>query len=126
MDSLYLLLHMTDSLFPSGTFAHSSGLEGLLERRGRLEATALQAMAAAAVARIDEAESLVAWGYQTIAQMTAALMRLGIVGHRAAVALLGALRGTVEAGVRDVLEGDIDGPSSFAPALEIASARHER
>jgi len=55
--------------------------------------------------------------------MTAALMRLGIVGHRAAVRAPRRAPRTVEAGVRDVLAGDMDGPSSFAPALEIASAR---
>lgn len=217
--SLYSLLQITDSLFPSGAFAHSYGLEGLLEKRDRLDAAALHASieaiwsghllytdgllglaahramvsgnvdfvcaldrqlfamklarelraaststgrsflaevrplpptrdlddlrarvesgsspgnyaivfhATAAAAGAAEAESVLAWGYQTVAQMTATLMRLGAVGHRGAVALLGALRGTVEAGAREVLERDLPVASSFAPSLEIASMRHER
>ena len=217
--ALSSLLQMTDSLFPSGAFAHSYGLEGLLDTRERLDAAGLHVhieaiwsghllrtdgllglaahramiggnvdlvceldrqlfamklprelrtaststgrsflaearallptrdladlqarvesggspgnyaivfQAAAAAAGVAEAESVLAWGYQTAAQMTATLMRLGAVGHRGAVALLGALRETVEAGVREVLERDIHVASSFAPSLEIASMRHER
>ncbi|HXQ22772.1 MAG TPA: urease accessory UreF family protein, partial [Candidatus Acidoferrales bacterium] len=175
MRPMYALLQITDSLFPSGAFAHSYGLEGLLQRHERLDATAwrtildeiwtmhllradgllglrahralvagdvdrvcdadrrLYAMklprelrdasistgraflaeacgvvldprlrelhgrveagvgpgnhavvfeAAAAAIGVDERESLIAWGYQTVAQMTAALMRLGVLGHR--------------------------------------------
>ena len=217
--SLYSLLQLTDSLFPSGAFAHSYGLEGLLEKREPLDAVGLHASieaiwsghllrtdgllglaahramisgnvdlvcewdrqlfamklprelrtaststgrsflaevrallpareladlqarvesggspgnyaivfhAAAAAAGAAEAESVLAWGYQTVAQMTATLMRLGALGHRGAVALLGALRETVEAGARDLLACDMPIASSFAPALEIASMRHER
>jgi urease accessory protein len=219
MDALYPLLQITDSLFPSGAFAHSYGLEGLLTQHERPEATDLQSAvetiwtahvlrtdgllgcaahramrrrhvdrvcafdrqllatklarelrgaststgralltetsgllasrrldefrarveigdspgnhaivfhAVAAEAGIAEAESLLAWGYQTVAQMTAALLRLGMLGHRAAVPLLGALRATVEEGVRGISTLDVDALSSFAPRLEIASMRHER
>jgi urease accessory protein len=219
MDTLYPLLQITDSLFPSGAFAHSSGLEGLLAQHARLEAGALpaavkaiwtahllrtdgllgraahRAMAAgdvdrvcvldrellamklarelreastatgrtvlaeasallsdrslaelharveagdspgnhaiafhavAAAAGIPEAESQVAWGYQTVAQMTAALLRLGMLGHRAAASLIGALAPAVEAGVRNISHLDVEAVSSFAPRLEIASMRHER
>lgn len=217
--SLYTLLQIVDSLFPSGAFAHSYGLEGLLEKPGQLDASALRTTveaiwsghllrtdglfglathraitggnvdlvceldrqllamklarelrtaststgrsflaevcpllpsrhltelrahvesgrspgnyavvfhAAAAVSGATEAQSLLAWGYQTVAQMTATLMRLGAVGHRGAVVLLGALRETVETGSRELLEHDMTVASSFAPSLEIASMRHER
>jgi urease accessory protein len=219
MDTLYPLLQITDSLFPSGAFAHSSGLEGLFAEHQGIEARALpaavkaiwtshllrtdgllgcaahRAMAAgdvdrvcgldrqlhatklarelreastatgrtvlaeanalladrrlaelrarveagdspgnhaiafhavAAAAGIPEAESQVAWGYQTVAQMAAALLRLGMLGHRAAVSLISALAPTVEEGVRDISHLDVEAVSNFAPRLEIASMRHER
>ena len=68
----------------------------------------------------------VTWGYQTIAQMTAALLRLGVLGHRAATALIAALQPVVEDGARRVLDLGAGDVASFAPRLEIASMRHER
>jgi urease accessory protein len=217
MKPLYPLLQITDSLFPSGAFVHSYGLEGLLPDRvgaavlrttvesiwlghllrtdGLLGLAAYRAMvrghveqiceldrrlsaiklprelrdasattgrsflaeanaflgsrrladlcarvesaespgnyaiafhAAAAVAGAAETESLLAWGYQAAAQMTASLLRLGLLGHHAAVSLLGALREPIEQGVREVLRRDVGDVSGFAPRLEIASMRHER
>jgi urease accessory protein len=215
----YSLLQITDSLFPSGTFAHSYGLEGLLQRDnggdiatwramlaeiwsthllrsdGLLGLQAHRAMAAgdldlvraadltlhamklprelreaststghaflveasvvfsnpylgalradveagtspgnhaivfqtvAAVLGADAYESLVTWGYQTIAQMTAALLRLGVFGHRTAASLIAALQPVVEEGARRVLALSPGDLASFAPRLEIASMRHER
>ena len=217
--ALYPLLQITDSLFPSGAFAHSYGLEGLLAEKQRYEAASLRAAIEAiwtahllhtdgllggaahrAMARGDidrvcvldrnllasklarelrdastsigkaflteaslfvadqrlvelqarveagespgnhaiafcsvaaavaapEAESLLAWGYQTIAQLTAAVVRLGMLGHRAAVSLVAALQPTVEEGLRHIVGLDADAMSSFAPRLEIASMRHEQ
>jgi urease accessory protein UreF len=49
-----------------------------------------------------------------------------MLGHRAAVSLLAALRATVEDGVRGISPLDVEALSSFAPRLEIASMRHER
>ncbi len=80
----------------------------------------------AAVLGADERESLVTWGYQTVAQMTAALMRLGVLGHRAATALIAALEPAVVAGADRVLGLGAEDVASFAPRLEIASMRHER
>ena len=217
--ALYALLQMTDSLFPSGAFAHSYGLEGLFAHTPRRDPAGLEAtiaaawsrhllhsdgllglaahramvtgdvdrtsaldrqlfamklprelrtasvstgrsflaevcalhpargladlqarlqsgkspgnyaivfQAAAAVAGVPEADSLLAWGYQTVAQMAATLMRLGVLGHRRAVALVGALRATVEAGSTEIRALDTHRVSSFAPSLDIASMRHER
>lgn len=216
---MYALLQITDSLFPSGAFAHSYGLEGLLQRYDRLDAAAWRALlgeiwtmhllradgllglhahralvagdvdgvceadrrlysmklprelrdasistgraflaeacciipdprlgelhgrvdggttpgnhaiafhATAAAIGVDERESVVAWGYQTVAQMTAALMRLGALGHRAATSIIASLRDTVEDGVRSLLDDSAAEVTSFAPLLEIASMRHER
>lgn len=215
----YRLLQVTDSLFPSGSFAHSYGLEGLLGLGGRSRSLELRAaleaiwvghllrtdgllgagahramtrgdvdavcaldhelramklarelreasvttgrgflgvaaalipsadlarlavrvesgetpgcyaivfQAAAAAAGIGEEESLVAWGYQTIAQMVAALLRQGALGHREAQRLLSALGATVVSGCRGVRSLGTGEASSFAPGLEIASMRHER
>jgi len=215
----YSILQITDSLFPSGAFAHSYGLEGLLQRRngvdiatwrgilaeiwrthllrcdGLLGLQAHRAMAAgkldgvqdadralhamklprelreaststgrtflteasvvypnahldalraqveagtspghhaitvqsvAAIVGADDGESLIAWGYQTISQMTAALLRLGVFGHRAATSLIAELQPVVEDGARRVLDLGPDDVMSFAPLLEIASMRHER
>lgn len=219
MSPLYTLLHITDSFFPSGAFAHSYGLEGLLANgagaatevrsamvaaiwehhllradgllglcahramaAGRLASVcdldrqlvalklprelreaslatgrgflaeasvllpsaalrqlyarvesgdspgnyAIVFQAAAASAGVTAADALLAWGYQTVAQLAAALLRLGLIGHRAAAALVGALRPAVEDGVRHLLADAGGGVSSFAPLLEIASMRHER
>jgi urease accessory protein len=218
-EGLYSLLQITDSLFPSGAFAHSGGLEGLFDRRdtphptelpiairevffrqllrvdGLLGMQAHRAMrdgeleevyrldrelfamkltrevregsvatggsflgeasrifqhppldrlreivesgntpgnysivfhAVAATLGVAEQASLLAWGYQTIAQMTAVLLRLGVLGHRAAQSLLAGMRPDVEAGVAELLRSGADGPTSFAPQLDIASMRHER
>jgi len=215
----YSLLQITDSLFPSGAFAHSYGLEGLLERNGGVDVATWRAIlaeiwsthllrsdgllglrahramiagdlarvcdadrelhamklprelraaststgraflaeasaafsipdvgalceqveagtspgnhaivfqAVAAVLGADEHESLVTWGYQTMAQMTAALLRLGGLGHRAATSLIAGLQPVVEDGARRVLDLDPGDVASFAPLLEIASMRHER
>ena len=215
----YSLLQITDSLFPSGSFAHSYGLEGLLQRndgvdvatwrailaeiwsthllrsdgllglrahramvagdldlvrdadralhamklprelreasmstgraflaeaevvlsnshlgalRGHVEAGtspghhAIVFQAVTAVLGADDYESIVTWGYQTIAQMTAALLRLGVLGHRAATSLIAALRPVVDDGARRVVHLDAGDVASFAPRLEIASMRHER
>jgi len=218
-EGLYPLLQITDSLFPSGAFAHSGGLEGLFDRvdpphptelpmaireiflrqllrvDGLLGLEAHRAMrdgalevvcrldqelfamkltrevregsvatggsflgeasrifqhpaldrlrefvdsgrtpgnysivfnAVAATLEVAEHPSLLAWGYQTIAQMAAVLLRLGVLGHRAAQSLIGGLRPDIEAGVAELLRGGADGPTSFAPQLDIASMRHER
>jgi len=215
----YSLLQITDSLFPSGAFAHSYGLEGLLQRHdglavsawrgilaeiwkthllrsdGLLGLQAHRAMVAGDLERVrdadrvlhamklprelreastntgraflaeagavvstpllealraqveagttpghhavvfqsvgavlgaDAGESLVTWGYQTIAQMTAALLRLGVLGHRAATSLIASLGPVVDAGARRVLDLGAGDVASFAPLLEIASMRHER
>jgi len=215
----YSLLQITDSLFPSGAFAHSFGLEGMLQRNagvdvatwrgilteiwsthllrsdGLLGLQAHRAMIAGDLGRVRDADlqlhamklprelreaststgraflaeadvafsnpqlgalrahveagsspgnhaivfqsvaavlgaddygSLVTWGYQTITQLTAALLRLGVLGHRAATALIAALEPVVDAGARRVLGLDAGDASSFAPLLEIASMRHER
>jgi urease accessory protein len=82
--------------------------------------------AAAAAAGATEHDALLAWGYQSVAQMTGALLRLGRLGHRGAQSILARLRPVVERGVQDLLTHDPDSPSSFAPVLEIASMRHER
>jgi len=82
--------------------------------------------AAAAAADVTEHDALLAWGYQSVAQMVGALLRLGQLGHRGAQTILSRLRPVVERGVRDLLAQDPDAPSSFAPVLEIASMRHER
>lgn len=82
--------------------------------------------AVAAVLGADAYESLVTWGYQSIAQMTAALLRLGVLGHRAATALIAALEPVVDDGARRVLDLGPGHVASFAPLLEIASMRHER
>lgn len=217
--SVYSLLQITDSLFPAGTFAHSYGLEGLLQQNGRLDVAAWQAalaeiwqthllrcdgllglqahravaagdidlaccadrqlyamklprelrdaststgraflaeassvlaspplhalhahveagrspgnhamvfQAAAAILGVSEYDAVVAWSYQTIAQMTAALLRLGVLGHRAATALIAALQPIVAEDARRVLDLDAAEVASFAPRLEIASMRHER
>lgn len=219
MTGLYSLLQITDSLFPSGAFAHSYGLEGLLQRNdgvnaatwrailaeiwsihllrsdGLLGLQAHRAMVAGDIDRVrdadhelhamklprelrdaststgraflaeaavafsnphlgalrahveagtspgnhaivfqavsavlgaDDYESLVAWGYQTIAQMTAALLRLGVLGHRAATSLIASLQPVVDDGARRVLDLSAVDVASFAPRLEIASMRHER
>lgn len=81
---------------------------------------------AAAAAGIGAKQAVVGLAYQTLAQLTAALLRLGVVGHRDAQSLLEALRAGVERGTRRVLAEKIDDGSSFAPRLEIASMRHER
>ena len=215
----YSLLQITDSLFPSGAFAHSYGLEGLLQRNDGVDLATWRAMlaeiwsthllrsdgllglhahramlagatdlvcaadralhalklprelreaststgrtflaeassafsvphlgalsaqveagaspgnhaivfqAVAAVLGADDYESFVAWGYQTIAQMTAALLRLGVLGHRSATSLIASLAPVVDAGARRVLSLGPDDIASFAPRLEIASMRHER
>jgi urease accessory protein len=215
----YSLLQITDSLFPSGAFAHSYGLEGLCQQHrggdvatwqallaeiwrthllrsdGLLGVQAHRAMASGDLSRVrdadrtlhamklprelreasastgraflaeaatvfphphlgalrahveagtspghhaivfqsvaavlgaDAGESLVTWGYQTIAQMTAALLRLGVFGHRSATAVIAALQPVVEAGARCVLDLGPEDLASFAPRLEIASMRHER
>ena len=219
MTSLYTLLQLSDSLFPSGAFAHSYGLESLLSQCGRWDVAQLQPMlaalwehhllrsdglialhthramlrgdinavceldrrlfamkltrelraastdtgrsfvvearstlansafdmlctrvqtgdspgtyaamfaAAAAAADVNEQAMLLAWSYQSIAQLVAALLRLGVIGHRAAVCLVSGVRPLVEIRVRDVLACNLDDLSSFAPQLEIASMRHER
>jgi len=82
--------------------------------------------AAAAAAGVTEHDALLAWGYQSVAQMTGALLRLGQLGHRGAQTILSRLRPVVARGVQDLLAQDPDAPSSFAPVLEIASMRHER
>ena len=82
--------------------------------------------AVAAVLGADDGESLVTWGYQAIAQMTAALLRLGVLGHRAATSLIAELQPIVVEGAREVLDLDPGAVSSFAPRLEISSMRHER
>jgi len=105
---------------------------GLADLHGRVQSGqshgnyAIVFQAAAAAAGIAEADSALAWGYQTVAQMAATLMRLGVVGHRRAVALVGALRPIVEAESRELLKRDPLSVSSFAPSLDIASMRHER
>jgi len=219
MPALYTLLQFTDSLFPSGAFAHSYGLEGLLAggapmkgdrlhatvaaiwehhllrtdgligvhahramSRGDLEAVcdldrrlfamklprelrtastdtgrsflaearavvscadfdrlcarvqagdspgnyAVMFQAGAAASGNGEADTLLAWAYQSMAQIAAALLRLGAVGHRSAVSLISRLRPLVEERVHGVLGRDLGDVSSFAPQLEIASMRHER
>lgn len=219
MSALFALLQITDSAFPSGSFAHSYGLEGLFEGRltpsldevrGAIDAVwwhqllrmdgvggrrahramqdgdvdrvtaidqelfdtkiarelreasiatgrgflsvarsvvvhtgleeyatrvetrrspgthAIAFHAAAAAAGVGAAETTIAWGYQTIAQMVSALLRLGILGHRDAQAHIAALCPRVAQGAREIAECDEGGLSSFAPALEIASMRHER
>lgn len=215
----YSLLQITDSLFPSGAFAHSYGLEALLQRNHSVDVATWRAILAeiwsthllrsdgllgihahramvtgdidlvrdadrqlhamklprelreaststgraflaeadvafpdrglgelrvhvdagtspgnhaivfqtvAAVLGANHHESLVTWGYQTIAQMTAALLRLGVFGHRAATSLVASLEPVVDDGARDVLDLGPDDVASFAPLLEIASMRHER
>jgi urease accessory protein len=82
--------------------------------------------AATAAAGITEHDALLAWSYQSVAQMVGALLRLGQLGHRGAQSILSRLRPVVERGVQDLLAHDPDAPSSFAPVLEIASMRHER
>jgi urease accessory protein len=82
--------------------------------------------AAAAAVGITENEALLAWGYQSVAQMAAAFLRLGQLGHRGAQLLLSGLRPVVEQSVTDLISCCPDAPSSFAPLLEIASMRHER
>jgi urease accessory protein len=216
---LYALLQIADSLFPSGAFAHSYGLEGLLQHGDPMDGAAIQAMVAeiwtahylrsdgllglhahramaagdlgqvcdadrrlhamklarelreasrstgrsflaeasgvfpsphlaalralveagtspghhaivfqatAAALGVHEHESCIAWGYQVIAQMVAALLRLGVLGHRAATSVIATLQHSVEDGIRSVRELEVTDVASFAPRLEIASMRHER
>ncbi len=82
--------------------------------------------AVAAAAEIAESDAALAWGYQSIAQMAGALLRLGAIGHRGGQGLLSALRPIVERGVKEMLDAAPEAVSSFAPRLEIASMRHER
>jgi urease accessory protein len=82
--------------------------------------------AAAAAAGVTEHDALLAWSYQSVAQMVGALLRLGQLGHRGAQSIVSRLQPVVEGGVQDLLARDSDAPSSFAPVLEIASMRHER
>jgi urease accessory protein len=219
LQALYSLLQIADSLFPSGAFAHSYGLEGLFDGRravpagdlrevaenvflhhllrldGLLGLRAHRAMregmldrvcetdrellamklarelreastttgrsflaeacrivqdpllarlerrvasgrtpgnysimfhATAAAAGIPEESGLIAWGYQTAAQIAAVFLRLGLLGHRDAQWLVGRMRPVVENSVLDLVRNDSGEPASFAPQLEIASIRHER
>jgi len=220
MQSLYSLLQITDSLFPAGAFAHSGGLEGLLQTQQQTDGTALWVivesiwkqqllrvdgligfhvhramrqvelervctldrqltalkltrelrdaslqtgrsfiteaarlvpspvlatlqtqlladesagnyatafMAVAAAAGVDEDPSFLAWGYQSIAQLSAALLRLGVVGHRVAARLVADMRSVVEEGLAMVRSFDAANEvSGFAPLLEIASMVHEQ
>jgi len=87
-------------------------------------AVLLHAAGAAAGAR--EQESGVAWGYQTIAQMMAAMLRLGALGHSDAQLLLAESRGEIESGIREITPLGMGDVSSFGPLLEISSFRHER
>jgi len=216
--SLFSLLQITDSLFPAGSFAHSGGLEGLLDgqrpsldelrktvaaiferhllradgllgaaahaaaRRGDLERIveidrellalkltrelreastgagrgflgavrplianpvlegfctrveagsspgnyAIAFQVAAAAGGAQGRDSALAWGYQSIAQMASALMRLGLLGHRGAHEIIASLRQRVERAAGELAAASGRAPSSFAPRLEIASMRHER
>lgn len=219
MEPLYSILQITDSLYPSGSFAQSWGLEGLLADRGDRDFEAIRALvegiwsshllrtegicgaaahramvasdadrvcaidrtlfgmklarelreASVATGRgflaatnllreaspirryVDAVEagtspgnyavafhataasfgvgglaSIVAWGYQTIAQLAASLLRLGALGHRDVQALLSGMRPAVEAGALAVVGAHPADASGFAPLLEIASMRHER
>ncbi len=81
---------------------------------------------AAAAAGAGEEATGAAWGYQTVAQMTAAMLRLGALGHSDAQLQLAELRGEIEGGIREIASLGIDDVSSFGPLLEIASFRHER
>ncbi len=76
---------------------------------------------------VGERDAATAYAYQVTAQWVAALLRVGLVGHRRGQNLLAAMREPIECGVEEILAaapGD-DG-SGFAPLLEIASMRHER
>lgn len=81
---------------------------------------------AVAIARVPEAESAIAFGYQASAQAASAIVRLGLVGHRQAQRLLTRLHDCVRRGVDEIVTLERDDASSFAPLLEIASIRHER
>lgn len=83
-------------------------------------------MTVCAATDIGEEASLLAWGYQVVTQLSAALLRLGVIGHRVATALVAQLKPDIEAGIRELVVAEEVSVSSFAPLLEIASMAHER
>jgi urease accessory protein len=108
-----------------------SPLLGLLRERVEARGTpgnhAIVFHVAAAENGVGARDAATAYAYQVTAQWVAALLRMGLVGHRRGQSLLAAMRGPIEGGIEEILvtpPGD-DG-SSFAPLLEIASMRHER
>ncbi len=80
----------------------------------------------AAAAGVEARAAATAYGYQSVAQMVSSLVRLGLLGHRHAQSMLASFGSEIMAGIDAALADPRRDPSSFAPALEIASMRHER
>ena len=71
-------------------------------------------------------QALIGELYAFASGWAAAAIRLGLVNHRAAQAVLHHARPTLAAAARDALDRDIDQISSCAPLLDAMAMRHEQ